>query len=153
VSTPPQPSDHHDPLTALPNRRLLDDRLQQALHLAQRRDTGIALALLDLAGFAKIDDPTLREAARRLARCLRKADTLARWGAAEFAIVITEVRGEADCRAVLERLMSALDMDVAIGLSLFPADARDAEALIRNADAARARARQLGRRQFRFYAG
>jgi len=152
VSTRPEPSDHHDALTELPNRRLLDDRLKQALHLAQRRDTGIALALLDLAGFAKIDDPTLREAARRLARCLRKADTLARWGAAEFAIVLTEVRGEADGRAVLERLIAALDMDVAIGLSLYPADAGDAQALVRNADAARTRARQLGHRQYCFYA-
>jgi diguanylate cyclase (GGDEF)-like protein len=152
VSTRPEPSDYHDALTELPNRRLLDDRLKQALHLAQRRDTGIALALLDLAGFSQIDDATLREAARRVARCLRKADTLARWGAAEFAIVLTEVRGEADCRAVLERLIAALDMDVAIGLSLYPADAGDAQALVRNADAARTRARQRGHRQYRFYA-
>ena len=109
--------------------------------------------LVELAGFSKVDDQTLREAARCLARCLRKADTLARWGAAEFAIVLTDVRGEADCRALLDRLMPALDMDVAIGISLFPADAGDPEALERNADAARTRARQLGRRQYRFYAG
>src|SRR5258708_28123979 len=83
VSTPPpQPSDHHDPLTALPNRRLLDDRLQQALHLAQRRDKGVALVLVELAAFAGVDEGTLREAARRLGSGLRKADTLARWGAA-----------------------------------------------------------------------
>jgi GGDEF domain-containing protein len=87
-----------------------------------------------------------------LARALRKADTLARWGAAEFAIVLTDVRGEADCQEVLERIMSTLDRDVAIGISLYPADAGDVEALARNADAARMRARQLGRRQFRFYA-
>ena len=78
MSTPPQPSDYHDPLTALPNRRLLDDRLKQALHLAQRRDSGIALALIDLAGFARVSDETLCDAARRLAACVRKADTLAR---------------------------------------------------------------------------
>ena len=153
MSTRPLPSDHHDELTELPNRRLLDDRLRQALHLAQRRDTGIALALIDLSGFAKVDDETLRDAARRLARGLRKADTLARWGAAEFAVVLTDVRGEAECRPVLERLMQALDRDVAIGVSLFPADAGDGEALMRNAGAARSRARQLGRRQVRFYPG
>src|SRR5439155_4463564 len=142
LSTQSAPSDYHDALTELPNRRLLDDRLKQALHLAQRRDTGIALALVDLAGFARVDDQTLREAARRLARGLRKADTLARWGAAEFAIVLTDVRAEADCRPVLERLIAALDMDVAIGISLYPADAGDTQALERNADAARSRARQ-----------
>jgi diguanylate cyclase (GGDEF)-like protein len=152
LSSRPAPSDYHDALTELPNRRLLDDRLKQALHLAQRRDTGLALALVELAGFSKVEDATMREAAQRLARGLRKADTLARWGAAEFAIVLTDVRGEADCRAVLERLMSMLDRDVAIGISLYPADAGDAEALERNADAARSRARQLGRRQYRFYA-
>ena len=152
MSTPPRPSDHHDPLTALPNRRLLDDRLQQALHLAQRRDKGVALVLLELAAFAGVDDATLGAAARRLSGGLRKADTLARWGAAEFAIVLTDVRGEAECRLVIERLVQALDMDAAIGISLFPADAGDGEALMRNASAARERARQLGRRHYRFFA-
>ena len=153
MSTQPAPSDYHDSLTELPNRRLLDDRLRQSLHLAQRRASGVALVVLELAAFAKLDDETICEAARRLARNLRRADTLARWGAAEFAIVLTDVRGEAECRPALERLMAALDMDVAIGVSLFPADARDAEALARNADTARTRARQMGRRQYRFYGG
>ena len=152
MSTPPRPSDHHDPLTALPNRRLLDDRLQQALHLAQRRDKGVALVLLELAAFAGVDDATLGAAARRLSGGLRKADTLARWGAAEFAIVLTDVRGEAECRLVVERLLQALDMDAAIGISLFPTDAGDGEALMRNASTARERARQLGRRHYRFFA-
>jgi len=153
VSTQPAPSDYHDALTELPNRRLLDDRLKQALHVAQRRGTGVALVLIELSGFSKIDDATVREAARRLQGSLRRADTLARWGAAEFAIVLTDVRGEAECRAALERLIAMLDMDFAIGISLFPTDARDADALARCADSARARARQLGHRQYRFYAG
>ena len=152
MSTPPQPSDHHDALTALPNRRLLDDRLQQALHLAQRRDKGVALVLIELAAFAVVDEATLREAAQRLGSVLRKADTLARCGAAEFAAVLTDVPGEAECRVAVERLVQALDMDAAIGISLFPGDAGDGEALMRNAGAARARARQLGRRHYRFYA-
>ena len=152
MSTKSSPSDHHDPLTALPNRRLLDDRLRQALHLAQRRDTGIALVLIELGGFALAPDATLVEAARRLGACLRKADTLARWGAAEFAAVLTDVRTQGDCRPAIERLLQALDQDVAIGVSVFPSDANDADALVRNADAARGRARQSGRRQYRFYA-
>jgi diguanylate cyclase (GGDEF)-like protein len=153
VSTQPAPSDYHDSLTELPNRRLLDDRLSQALYVAQRRATGVALVLVELAAFSKIGDQVLQDAAGRLRGTLRRADTLARWGTAEFAMVLTDVRGEAECRPALERVMAALDMDVAIGVSLFPADARDAEVLARNADTARTRARQMGRRQYRFYGG
>jgi diguanylate cyclase (GGDEF)-like protein len=152
VSTASAPSDHHDALTALPNRRLLDDRLKQALHLAQRRDTGVALLLIEVGGFGRVDDAALLDAARGLALCLRKADTLARWGAAEFAVVLTDVKGEANCRPVIERVLHALQLDVVIGVSHFPSDAGDVDALVRNADAARARARQSGRRQYRFYA-
>ena len=152
MSTKPAPSDYHDPLTELPNRRLLDDRLSQALHMAQRRDTGVALMLIEVSGFGRVDDQALLDAARGIALCLRKADTLARWGAAEFAAVLTDVKGEADCRPVIDRVLHALQLDVVIGVSHFPTDAGDAEALVRNADAARGRARQSGRRQFRFYA-
>jgi diguanylate cyclase (GGDEF)-like protein len=152
VSSAPPPSDYHDALTELPNRRLFDDRLKQALHLASRRDSGIALLLIELLGFATADDETVREAARRLAPALRKADTLARSGAAEFAVILTDVADEPPCRVATERLLAALDMDVAIGISRFPADALDAAALVRNADAARARARESGRRHYRLYA-
>ena len=152
MSTNPAPSDHHDGLTQLPNRRLLDDRLRQALHLAQRRDTGVALLLIDLGGFGRLADPAVCNAARRLSMCVRKADTLARWGAAEFGAVLTDVKAERDCRLVAERMLAALDSDVAIGISLFPGDAGDVDALVRNADAARVRARQSGRREYRFYA-
>ena len=152
MSTTSAPSDHHDSLTALPNRRLLDDRLRQALHLAQRRDTGVALMLIEVGEFRRVADDEMLAAARGLSLCLRKADTLARWGAAEFAAVLTDVKGEADCRPVIERVLHALQLDVVIGISHFPTDAGDAEALVRNADAARGRARQSGRRQYRFYA-
>jgi GGDEF domain-containing protein len=135
VSSAPQPSDYHDALTELPNRRLFDDRLKQALHLVGRRDSGIALILIVLAGSSTAPD-----------------DTVARWGAAEFAVILTDVTDEAQCRIAAERLLTALDMDVAMGISRFPADALDAAALVRNADAARGRARQLGRRHYRLYA-
>jgi GGDEF domain-containing protein len=134
VSSAPPPSDYHDALTELPNRRLFDDRLKQALHLASRRDSGIALVLIELLGFAT------------------KADTLARSAAAEFAVILTDVTEEAQCRVATERLLGALDLDVAIGISRFPADALDTAALVRNADAARARARESGRRHYRLYA-
>jgi diguanylate cyclase (GGDEF)-like protein len=152
VSSAPQPSDYYDGLTELPNRRLFDDRLKQALHLAKRRDSGIALTLVELLGFTTAADDTVREAARRLGCALRKADTLARWGAAEFAAILTDVTDDTQCRIVAERLLAALDMDVAMGISRFPSDAFDGVVLVRNADAARARARELGRRHYRLYA-
>jgi len=152
VSSAPQPSEYHDALTELPNRRLFDDRLQQALHLARRRASALALMLLELSGFSTTSAETMREAARRLASAVRKADTLARWGASEFALVITDVADEAQCREVAERLLAALEMDAVIGISRFPADGLDAAALVRNADAARLRARELGPRHYRLYA-
>ena len=92
------------------------------------------------------------QAARRLAAGLRRSDTLARWGAGEFALLAIDVVDEEQCRALAERLLSALDMDAAIGIARFSADAQDAAALVRNADVARAHARQLGRRHYRIYA-
>lgn len=149
MSAPVPRSTHHDSLTGLPNRRLLDDRLRQALHLAQRRDASIAVMLLTLGAFAPADDALLVEAARRLAACVRRADTLARYGTAEFAFVLSEVRSEAECRAVAARVLEALAqaapgrrLEPAMGIALHTGGAVDADALLRNADEALYRAKQ-----------
>jgi diguanylate cyclase (GGDEF)-like protein/PAS domain S-box-containing protein len=161
---------HHDTLTGLPNRRLLDDRLRQALHLAQRRDSRVAVMLVDLDDFKQVNDrfghragdAALREVAGRLAACMRKADTLARQGGDEFVVVIPELAGAADCDTVAAKILRALEQPVAIesravrlgasiGVSLYPADARDGEALLRNADAAMYRAKQAGGNRTRYY--
>jgi GGDEF domain-containing protein len=125
---------YHDQLTGLPNRRLLDDRLR------------VNDALGHGAG-----DAVLREAAERLSGCVRKADTLARAGADEFALVVCDLKEAADCRVVAEKVLQALQpefrlsgrrvrLGVSIGISLFPADA------------ATCRAKQVGRNQIRFFA-
>jgi diguanylate cyclase (GGDEF)-like protein/PAS domain S-box-containing protein len=161
---------HHDTLTGLPNRRLLDDRLRQALHLAQRRDARLAVMLVDLDDFKQVNDrfghragdAVLREVAQRLAACMRKADTLARQGGDEFVVVIPELAQESDCEVVADKILRALEPPVAverqavrvgasIGVSLYPADARDGEALLRNADAAMYRAKQSGGHRTRYY--
>ncbi len=161
---------YHDTLTGLPNRRLLDDRLRQAVFLAQRRDARVALMVVDLDRFKQVNDAlghragdsVLREAAQRIAGCLRKADTLARHGGDEFVVVIPDLKQEGDCQVVAEKILRALEppfsvdgrefsIGASIGLSLFPADAGDGEALLRNADAAMYRAKQLGRNNYRFY--
>jgi diguanylate cyclase (GGDEF)-like protein len=161
---------YHDTLTGLPNRRLLDDRLRQAIRLAQRRDRMVAALLVHLDDFRQVNDSlghgagdaVLREVAQRLAGCVRKADTLARAGADEFAVVVCDLKEEADCRIVAEKLLQALApefrvggrrlrLGVSVGISLFPSDGGDGEALLRNADAAMYRAKQLGRNQVRFF--
>lgn len=161
---------YHDTLTGLPNRRLLDDRLRQALHLAQRRDARLAVMLVDLDEFKAVNDrlghragdAVLREVAQRLTACVRKADTLARQGGDEFVLVIPEVALEADCQVVAEKILRALEaparvegedlrLAASIGISLYPADAGDGEALLRNADAAMYRAKRSGGAQYRYY--
>jgi diguanylate cyclase (GGDEF)-like protein len=161
---------YHDNLTGLPNRRLLDDRLRQAIRLAQRRDRMVATLLVRLDDFRQVNDTlghgagdaVLREVAQRLGGCMRKADTLARAAADEFALVACDLRDEADCRVVADKVLQALAAEfrvdgrrlrlaVSVGISLFPADGADGEALLRNADAAMYRAKQLGRNQVRFF--
>lgn len=163
---------YHDSLTGLPNRRLLDDRLRQSLYAAERRERRLAVMLLDLDGFKRVNDSlghragdaVLREVAARLASCMRKADTVARQGGDEFAIVLSDVESQGDCRIVAEKILRALEKDfrvdgesfsigASMGIALFPADAGDSDALLRNADAAMYRAKQLGRNQYCFYTG
>ena len=161
---------YHDSLTGMPNRRLLDDRLKQAVYLAQRRDTKVAAMLIDLDDFKQVNDSVghragdavLREVAQRLAGCVRKADTLARHGGDEFVVVIPDLQLEADCQIVAEKILHALtpefqadgrhfNLGASIGISIFPSDAGDGDALLRNADAAMYRAKQLGKNNYRFY--
>jgi diguanylate cyclase (GGDEF)-like protein/PAS domain S-box-containing protein len=161
---------YHDTLTGLPNRRLLDDRLSQAVFLAQRRNTRVAVMVVDLDRFKQVNDQmghragdsVLREAAHRISGCVRKADTLARHGGDEFVVVIPDLHQDSDCQVVAEKILRALEpvfvvdgreffIGASIGISLFPADAGDGEAVLRNADAAMYRAKELGRNNYRFY--
>ncbi len=161
---------YHDTLTGLPNRRLLDDRLAQAVHLAQRRDRKVAVMVIDLDRFKEVNDAlgyragdlVLRQVADRLAGCVRKADTLARHGGDEFVVVIPDLQLESDCKVVAEKILAALQSEfrsdgrifglgASIGISLYPDDAGDGEALLRNADVAMYRAKQLGRNHYSFY--
>jgi diguanylate cyclase (GGDEF)-like protein/PAS domain S-box-containing protein len=161
---------YHDTLTGLPNRRLLDDRLSQAVFLAQRRNTRVAVMVVDLDRFKQVNDQlghragdsVLREAAHRIAGCVRKADTLARHGGDEFVVVIPDLHQDGDCQIVAEKILRALEpvfavdgcefvIGASIGISLFPSDAGDGEAVLRNADVAMYRAKDLGRNNYRFY--
>jgi diguanylate cyclase (GGDEF)-like protein len=126
--------------------------------------------VMDLDNFKQVNDQlghragdaVLREAAHRLAGCVRKADTLARQGGDEFVVVIPDLQIDADCQVVAEKILRSLDapfridgqdfkIGASIGISLYPADGGDGEAVLRNADVAMYRAKQLGRNNYRFY--
>lgn len=104
---------YHDPLTGLPNRVLLQDRLQQAVALAERNGTSLALVFLDLDNFKKINDSLghaagdalLKEVALRLKRCVRDADTISRQGGDEFVIILRDLHGGDACLPALGKIM------------------------------------------------
>ena len=161
---------NHDPLTGLPNRLLLFDRLEQGMATAEREDKLMAVCYLDLDGFKPINDScghaagdqVLREVARRLKSLLRNNDTVARLGGDEFVIVNNGLSGADSVPVFLERVLGELQQPIevegtvvavsaSIGISLFPCDGGRAEALLRNADEALYQAKAAGKSCFRFY--
>ena len=160
----------HDPLTALPNRTLFQDRLQYSIGLAQRDLRGIAVLWVDLDGFRSINeslghrvgDTVLRGVAQRLTSCLRKSDTIARIGGDEFNIILrgveTQVSAEAVDRNIQQRLTrpihvadQSVEITASIGISLYPAHGADPALLVRNADIAMYEAKRKGKNCFHTY--
>jgi diguanylate cyclase (GGDEF)-like protein len=160
----------HDSLTGLPNRLLLNDRLSQAIAYAERHQRLIALLFLDLDGFKHINDslghPTgdkiLQSVARRLQDCIRTPDTISRQGGDEFLILLQEVQRPQDAANTAKRILEAvalthsinqrdLHITASIGVSIYPEDGLNAEALIKNADTAMYQAKESGRQCFRFF--
>lgn len=160
----------HDALTGLPNRRLLEDRLTQALALSHRNRKASAVMFVDLDRFKTINDSLghavgdalLKEVAARLVRQLREGDTICRIGGDEFVIVLPEVKRSSDVAQVAQKVIEQLSQPVivderellvtcSIGIAVYPDDGRDAETLIRNADAAMYHAKELGRANYQFF--
>ncbi|MDR6479998.1 EAL domain-containing protein [Paraburkholderia terricola] len=161
---------NYDSLTRLPNRNLLRDRLQHALIVAQRQHKGVAVVFMDLDGFKNVNDSLghsvgdrlLSVVAERLARCTRTSDTVARHGGDEFVIVMTDTVDEQSLIAWMERVRASISEPVwldgtelyvgcSMGASLFPQDGDDAETLMKKADLAMYRAKDMGRNTFQFY--
>ncbi len=160
----------HDALTGLPNRRLLEDRLTQALALSYRNRKNTAVMFVDLDRFKNINDSlghavgdaVLREVAGRLVRQLRVGDTVCRIGGDEFVVVLPEAKRSSDVAHVAQKVIEQLSQPVtieerelvltcSIGIAVYPDDGRDAESLIRNADAAMYHAKELGRANYQFF--
>ena len=161
---------YYDPLTSLPNRVLLEDRVKQALAVARREQHRIALVFLDLDHFKTINDSLghhcgdriLAEVGKRLKRSVREVDTVARLSGDEFVVVLTGLQESAQAAAISQKLLAELALPyltggtelrltVSAGISVFPEDGADFPRLIMNADAAMYHAKAMGRNNTQFF--
>ena len=158
---------NHDTLTRLPNRALLRERLQQAIHRARRQQGRVALCYIDLDDFKPINDSlghaagdrVLIEIAHRLHAGLRGGDTAARIGGDEFIVVLNHLADIDECRQAVERLLNALGepilvedrplrISASIGVALYPRDAETGDELLTLADSAMYEAKRAGRNRY-----
>jgi diguanylate cyclase (GGDEF)-like protein len=163
-------SAHHDFLTGLPNRMLLNDRASQAIALAPRHKKKVALLFLDLDGFKEINDSMghsigdkmLQCIAKCLVDCVRGSDTVSRQGGDEFVVLLSEVAKSEDAAITATRMLQKvggghcideqmLHVTTSIGVSVYPDDGVDVETLIKRADAAMYHAKQHGRQSYMFF--
>jgi diguanylate cyclase (GGDEF)-like protein len=160
----------HDALRGLPNRVLLADRLTQALALAHRGHRRLAVLFLDIDHFKSINDSLghprgdelLRAVGQELVGCVRTADTVSRYAGDEFVILLAEVGHADDAAVCAQKILAALTrphklgghelhITVSIGISVYPDDAEDAEALLKTADMALYHAKDQGRDGYQFF--
>lgn len=160
----------HDFLTGLPNRALLNERLSQAIGLADRHRRQVALMFVDLDNFKYVNDSLghmigdqlLQAVAASLSDCVRGTDTISRQGGDEFVILLAEIEQPRDVINVAEKLLAALavplqisgheiHVTLSIGISIYPDDGADAETMMRNADTAMYAAKTGGRNNYQFF--
>ena len=160
-----------DPLTHLANRRLLRENLEQAVAAAKRDRCLLALLFIDLDAFKRVNDTlghdigdlVLKAVGKRLRGCLRRGDTAARLGGDEFTVLAPRIEKSGDAAVVAQKTIKELSrpytikghtiyIGATIGISVYPADGKDALTLLRNADAGLHRAKANGGNAYRFYA-
>lgn len=161
---------YHDMLTGLPNRALLHEAQQKAISHAKRTQQQLAMMFLDLDGFKAVNDQLghatgdllLTAVADRLRACLRLSDTIARFGGDEFAVLVTGFEDTSVPEALARKLIDALahpfvlrgqkfSLSASVGIALYPADGRDPDTLLANADKAMYQAKVEGGKRWRFY--
>ncbi|QJR16559.1 putative bifunctional diguanylate cyclase/phosphodiesterase [Usitatibacter palustris] len=161
---------HFDPLTGLPNRLLLKDRLTQEIARGQREQRRFALLFIDIDRFKNVNDTlghtagdaVLAEAGRRIQGCVRDSDTVARLGGDEFTVILTNVHDPQDAGHVAEEIVAMLSesfeidgqstfLSASVGIVAYPEDGTTAEDLLRNADTAMYRAKAAGRATVVFF--
>ncbi|MFA6179419.1 MAG: EAL domain-containing protein [Candidatus Methylopumilus sp.] len=160
----------HDSLTGLPNRYMLNDRLQQCMDFADRYRSKLAVAFLDLDQFKLINDSMGHEIgdqllmimSDRLSGCIREVDTVVRLGGDEFVILLTNIQKVDDIAHSMQRILSAVaqpciinDLDFvvscSIGISMYPDDGTNPNTLLKNADSALYKAKHAGRNNYQIY--
>ena len=161
---------HHDALTGLPNRRLAQDRLNQAIMAARRKQRHVAVLFLDLDRFKVVNDTLghdtgdfiLKDVGRRLMSCVREVDTVSREGGDEFVVILPDLERPEHARVVADKILQELSrpVDIAgqeihvtpsIGISHYPNDATDVQQLLKHADNAMYQAKDAGRNTVRFF--
>lgn len=162
----------HDALTGLPNRTMLHNHLQRAIQSTRQKGTLTAVVFVDLDQFKfindslghQVGDELLKTVAQRLVSCVRETDMVARQGGDEFVLVLQNQPDENRITEVLQRILSAVarpwvvgdrefHVTCSIGVSRCPTDGRDVETLLKNADSAMYKAKELGRNNFQYFAG
>ena len=160
----------HDFLTNLPNRVLLNDRIEQAIASADRYGTQVALLFLDLDNFKHINDSLghasgdklLQSVSKRLKACVRNTDTVSRQGGDEFIILLDDRQTGKHAELTAEKILEQLTMPhmvgkcqlyitTSIGISIYPQDGLDAETLLKSADTAMYHAKEKGRNNYQFF--
>ncbi len=161
---------NYDPLTGLPNRRLLNDRLAEQIKRAQRDQGSLAVLFIDLDRFKEVNDALgheagdqlLMEAARRVVGCVRGTDTVARQGGDEFTVLLPGLSERAPIERIAEDIILALTepfqlgneqayVSASIGITLFPQDADNPVAILKQADQAMYHAKEEGRNRFSYF--
>jgi diguanylate cyclase (GGDEF)-like protein len=162
---------YYDPLTKLPNRLLVTDRINHALHNQSRDKSIVAICFMDLDGFKEVNDTlghaagdfVLVEVSKRIEEILRPDDTIARLGGDEFVLVLTDIESSEDAARVLLRVLNVVSkqykyktkeishISASIGVTLYPEDNVDSDTLLRHADQAMYKAKENGKNQFYFF--
>ncbi|MEP7070086.1 MAG: EAL domain-containing protein, partial [Usitatibacter sp.] len=161
---------HFDALTGLPNRLLFKDRLEREIVRSSREAATFALLFIDIDHFKNVNDSfghgegdkVLREASRRVVRCVRESDTVSRLGGDEFTVLLTRLHHPQEAWLLAESVVAALSeefklgdercfLSASVGISSFPADGASAEELLKSADTAMHRAKDSGRGQAVFF--
>jgi len=161
---------NYDTLTGLPNRSLFLDRLNRALSTAARARSKVGLMFIDLDGFKLVNDTLghdigdllLEETSERLGHCVRVSDTVARLGGDEFTVLMPNLDDPSHAPVVAQRILDSLSqpfhlnghesfVSASIGITVYPEDAADANELLKNADSAMYRAKDLGKGNYQFF--
>jgi diguanylate cyclase (GGDEF)-like protein/PAS domain S-box-containing protein len=161
---------NYDALTGIPNRRLLSDRLQQAIAHAQRSDKILAICYIDLDGFKQVNDrfghdtgdQLLVTVTRRLQEVLRSGDTLARLGGDEFVVLFSDLPRQAECLLLIGRILDTvarpaiidqheIQVSASLGVTFYPTDHEDGDTLLRHADQSMYVAKQTGKNRYHLY--